>query len=414
VVVGLKAGASRLRGHVCLERLSMSQVLAANDWINRQESPRSGVLECVLLGRDEESVFLSLLFEQSIGGPAWNDDLLEDARKYQHAWQERTEVSERSHGAPSHLPGDPRDLAPVNAWLLKGKRASYPTESELGRDARAGDAGVFDSLWTVAKQTEVGDLALVYFLKPDSAVHFVARTASRAFFDRETIPDEGVSSAQWWAYLTPFIQIEPVPLATLRDLAHGHLLLHGGSGLYLRPDLIEGPAVKAKRPEDEEALAHIWRVPVGRADLPRPEDLTMDQWRTLASGAMKLEANVSQYVVEPLLRSSLEGTHLTWRPEYPVAKKSADYVVLDGDRPLCVVEVKLAVRESPDGVWEHSKDFAQMRGYAGSLQCRGILIDANRVVLVAEGSEKPFRIIDRRQATDQDLDAIRQHLTGVR
>jgi len=59
---------------------------------------------------------------------------------------------------------------------------------------------------------------------------------------------------------------------------------------------------------------------VGRADLPAPDNVTIHEWPHLASGAMPLEANVSQYVVEPLIRFALDGSNHTWLGEYPVGR----------------------------------------------------------------------------------------------
>jgi hypothetical protein len=77
-----------------------------------------------------------------------------------------------------------------------------------------------------------------------------------------------------------------------------------------------------------------------------------------------------------------------------------------------VVEVKLALRESPDGVWEHSPDFLQVRGYADSLNTGSILIDANRVCLIDCQAPSPWRIIPRRHATPADLADIARHVRG--
>jgi hypothetical protein len=76
------------------------------------------------------------------------------------------------------------------------------------------------------------------------------------------------------------------------------------------------------------------------------------------------------------------------------------------------VEVKLALREAPDGIWENSPDFRQVRGYADSLHTSSILIDANRICLIDYQAPYPRRIIDRRHATPTDLADIVTHIRG--
>jgi hypothetical protein len=82
---------------------------------------------------------------------------------------------------------------------------------------------------------------------------------------------------------------------------------------------------------------------------------------------MTLEKHVEQYVVEPMFRPTLASEQsLGSQRSYRIGAKVSDYVVSGLAGPRCVVEVKLALREAPDGVWAHPADFAQVRGYGGT------------------------------------------------
>ena len=68
-------------------------------------------------------------------------------------------------------------IPPVNAWLLIGDEASYPTATDL-REGRT--YWNFDSIWTGPRQAQPGDLLFFYFIAPRKAIHFVARAAAHA------------------------------------------------------------------------------------------------------------------------------------------------------------------------------------------------------------------------------------------
>lgn len=410
----VKDGGSRIRGTAYLDTAPPEEVGA---WVARQPQPESGLLELTAASGGESQRLLRILFERAIGWPDMDKDpLYDEVRIYADAWRERLDVEEvRGSFAPFTLPGDPLDSEPTNAWLLFGDSASYPNRREVEADAERGKAGVFEYLWTAAKQTEVGDLVFCYFISPHKAAHFVARTASRAFFDREigVNADKQVADAQWWSFLTTPIEIEPIPVAVLRDCADGFLPLRGRSGVYLRPEVVAALPVVARNPEDAAELMRVLRTPVGNADLPDPANMSPHEWKAIASGAMKLEKHVEQYIVEPMLRLALESEpSLTHQRSYRIGAKIADYIVSGPEGPRCVVEVKLALREHPDGIWEHSPDFLQVRGYADSLNTGSILIDANRICLIDHQAPAPWRIIDRRHATPTDLADIVTHMRG--
>lgn len=86
-------------------------------------------------------------------------------------------------------------------------------------------------------------------------------------------------------------------------------------------------------------------MPVGLAELPDPADITHDVWRDLAAGALPIEAHVSTHIVEPLLGDLLARTGLTWKREYRVGQRWADFVIVDGDAPVRMIEVKKVIKE---------------------------------------------------------------------
>jgi len=307
---------------------------------------------------------------------------------------------------------DPRDRAPASAWLLKGDEASYPTLEELEINREEAANGVLTWDWTTASQTQIGDLVLFYFMTPRKAVHFVARAASNAFFSRDVAvnAEHAVNQAQWWAHFTTPIEIQPIPLDILRQAVGGYLPLRGRSGLYLRPDTIRALQIHPMDPAKQAELDRVVTVPVGLAELPEPADITHAVWRNLAAGALPLEAHVSSHLVEPMLRDALAGTRLTWKREYPVGQRWADFVIFDGETPVHVIEVKKVIKEGPQGAWHESPDFTQLRWYADCLGTPGTLIDSHRVLLVKRDGRHPSHEIARRSSTAADLETIREHL----
>ncbi len=64
-------------------------------------------------------------------------------------------------------------IPPVNAWLLMGDEASYPTPQDLRTQRRTWR----DSIWTGPRRARPGDLLFFYLMAPRSAIHFAARAA---------------------------------------------------------------------------------------------------------------------------------------------------------------------------------------------------------------------------------------------
>lgn len=413
VIANVDALKSRLRIRVYLPT---DEEKLVNDWVYRQPAPASGIIQTGYL--DDERWRPRLVFERPAEPRDWSTDpIQDDIERFATAWRNDIDVDYPNNSRPTYtITDDPRDVAPANAWLLKGTEASYPSPDELRGDREAADVGIFTLEWTTAAQTQVGDLALFYFLSPRKAVHFVARAASNAFFSRD-IPvnaDQPVADTQWWGHFTTLIEIEPIPVDVLRRAAGGHLPLRGRSGLYLRPDTIEALSIRAKNPADQAALDRVLAVPVGLADLPHPDDITFATWRDLAAGALPLEAHVCTHLVEPLLRDVLTGTGLTWRREFPVGRRWADYVILDSDTPVHVIEAKKVIAHPSGRDWSESAELAQLRWYADQLGTGGSLIDSHRLLLLPRNSATPSREILRRSADTADRDTLRQHILAGR
>ena len=300
--------------------------------------------------------------------------------------------------------GDPRDEDPASAWLVIADQAAYPDVTERTWHRLDGDVGVFDNYWTAAKQTQVGDLVLVYFMAPDKAVHFVARAASDAFFDRDIGVNalRRVADEQRWIYLTPLIEIEPIQFKTLQAACSDHLILKGRSGKYLRPEVIEALTFTPADPNDQAELDRIVSIPIGRADLPDPADMDLDQWRAIAAGALPLEAHVESHIVEPLL--SLMGfTSVDWERQHRLALGVVDYIVKRDGRPIAAIEVKLAIPRPPSGDWSTTAEFQQLRRYVDGMEVPGLLVDAHRILVVEPHATAATYELQRAGATNEDI-----------
>lgn len=411
VFANIDHGKARLRIRVYLPTDDKQLV---SDWVYRQPTPTSGIIQTGYL--EDEEWRPRLVFERPAEVHDWSTDPIhDDIERFATAWGNDTDVDYQNGSRPAYtIADDPCDIAPANAWLLKGTEAAYPSAEEL-RGGEAADVGIFTWEWTTAAQTQVGDLALFYFLNPRKAVHFVARAASNAFFSRD-IPvnaDRPVADTQWWAHFTTPIEIEPIPVDVLRKAAGGHLPLRGRSGLYLRPDTFKALPIRAKNPADQAALDRVLTAPVGLADLPHPDDITFETWRELAAGALPLEAHVCSHLVEPLLRDVLADTGLTWKREFSVKQRWADYVILDGNTPVHVIEVKKVIARPRGRDWNDSAELAQLRWYADQLGTGGTLIDSHRLLFLPRGASEPSREVLRRIASDADREHIREHVVAT-
>lgn len=256
-------------------------------------------------------------------------------------------------------------LAPTNAWLLIGDEASMPTDEELRRSRTTWRA---ECLWTGPKQVQPGDLLFFYFMAPTKAIRFIARAATYPIFD----PHEGVNSVkpvdpnQWWLTHTPLVPVAPVPFAFLQRLHGGYLNLRGKPSHYLPPEVVTELLQEARPVEPASPLDRaVPQVPVGDPLLPDPSEVPRRAWAAMADGPLKLERQVEQYVVEPLLRLALPADKdVSWQKAYRLKGGVPDYVVLRCGTPCGVVEVKLGVREPFDGDWSTSPDFRQVIRYA--------------------------------------------------
>lgn len=329
VVATHQAGETSLRIRAHLGHADPDEV---ESWAGRQPPPTSGLLQIV---EDDGEVEPRLVFERPVNGNDWSTDcLIDEVREYAEAWASDGVADHGRYRTTFAVRQDPRDLVPASAWLLLGDEAAFPAADELAEAQDRAQVGIFDYLWTAAKQTVAGDLVLIYFLGGRKAAHFVARAASNAFFadDISVTADTDVAEQQWWVYLTPPVAISPITFKRLQAASHGHLILRGRSGKFLDPHVVAALPVQAAAPEDQDEVSRIWMTPTGIADLPQPADITMSVWRALAAGALPLEAHVSSHIVGPLLNHVLAGTSLTPRAEFRTQRGSVDFVVLDDDR----------------------------------------------------------------------------------
>lgn len=306
-------------------------------------------------------------------------------------------------------------IPPVNAWLLMADRASEPSPKDIrDRSIMIDPAGI----WTGRPHARVGDLLFFYFMSPDKAVRYVARAASDPFFDSEIDVNTlgTVSSSQWWIEHTPLVPVPEVSFQELVAMHNGHLILRGQSGKYLSPNVVReslGLMLERARPRARSEISSVVKVPLGDPNLPAdPASITRKQWSAIADGALKLEAQVEDSIVAPLLRFALgSDVTLSVQPQFPSKRGRADWGVIRDGLPTGVIETKLGVGE-PGGAdnWMDSPAFAQLRRYMDIHDVPGVLIDTRRIMLVNPKGERPKQIIDRRTMTDADLAAIGTHL----
>lgn len=297
---------------------------------------------------------------------------------------------------------------PTNAWLLLGDQASYPDAHEL-RDMRRAAPG--DYVWTAPKRAQPGDLLFFYFIAPHKAIHFAARAASHAFFDRTIGVNarKPVDPNQWWVEHTPLVELHPVPYAELQELMGGHLILRGRPQQYLPPKVAKQLIGRAPGRKIDPL---ILQTPVGSPDLPNPARVQLPGWRGLADGPLKLETQVEEYVVKPLLRLCLPQSARFQQGYRLTSGGRPDFVILNSDKPRAVIEVKVGVRQPQNDDWGKSPDFQQVSRYAREIDVPAALIDTNQIFLIHRRGKAPFATIQRSRATASDLKRIGRHLTG--
>jgi len=120
---------------------------------------------------------------------------------------------------------------------------------------------------------------------------------------------------------------------------------------------------------------------------------------------------VSTYLVEPLLRAVLRDISLAVKKEYPVVRGWADFVTLDGETVIHVIEVKKVIRGLQTGV-ETSGDLKQLLRYMHRLNVPGTLIDSHRLFLVMQGIEISYPHIERIDSNDADIRSLRAYIVG--
>lgn len=411
-------GESRVRMFVMLllpARLDGLSDDSIREWVARQPQPATGVLQLEEQDEDEHGVTLvpTLVFERSA------DDLdlsgiASDVNAFADAWDSGDVATPPTVTDVNY--GDPTAESPRAAWVFIASENSYLSAEELRGGQDRGAVGIFDMQWTAPKNSDVGDLALVYFVAPRKAACFVARTASRPFLQTgvEPAPDDEFDRNQWWCSLTPLIEIEPIPYAELKAAADGHLLLRGKGGKYLSPRAIARLTFNAVRPDEQELVDRITQVPEGPVELPKLADIDLDTWSSIPAGMLAVEAQVEDYVVDPLMAFVNEhrgDARIVLPPLLPkrqhrLARRIVDYAVMCDGVPLAAVEVKLSLRRPVGGDWMTSPDFRQVRAYMDEMDVPGLLVDSRSIWLVPRGAEAPSYAFERASATDADIVAI--------
>jgi len=389
------------------------------DWVDQQPVPALGVISLISDESDDGSVEFRPLLTFEVGLDSIVSEFIDqNVLPFADAWERRVvaQVSPIEAGAYRL---DPVRIEPQNAWLLMGDEASYPTAEALAEMWSKGKGGIFGTDWTAPKNGDLGDLVLCYFIAPKRAACFVGRLASRPFWetDIEVNAIKTVGRHQWWVYLTPLVEIEPIPFSTLQAAQDGQLLLKGRSGHYLHPEAVGRLTFKAKNPDQQAELDRVAQKPVGDTALPEISTITFEQWVQINPALLPLEAKVSEYIVQPLQKLlNLPSPQLralpdlVLRPQHRVSKGVVDFVVSAAEVLLAAVEVKLAVERPGSGIWSESPDFQQLRRYMDVLNLPGILIDAHSILLVKVGADSPHAEIIRAKATPEDLGLIREIL----
>ncbi len=296
-----------------------------------------------------------------------------------------------------------------NAWLLLGDEKSFDSDEVVAKAWEEGQS----YRWTCSPWVEAGDLVFIYFVAPSKSIQFVSRALSGAYWANDIAVNAltGVNQHQWWCDLQPPTRIAPISFAELKA-AGGPQNLRGRSGKPITPKaaarLLRGarPAsdvYSKKRPSILDTK--VW----GRVGLPNPSRSTLAQWRTIPTGAFRLEGDVEQNVIGPLLR--LAGLHVKagYRLKQQVRMMSggiADYVIYQEDRPALLIEAKQRIRGAAPS-WA-GPDLDQVREYSQELKVPFLLVDCGVVVGFEATTKKPAFEFQRITATLSDLGNVRR------
>ena len=309
---------------------------------------------------------------------------------------------------------------PRSAWLLVGDSASFYTDDKLRRAQRRYLSGRPDR-WTCSPRIEIGDVLFLYFMAPRKSINFVCRAISRPYFDRnEEVSaewDRDVSEYQWWVDHTPPVSVEPISFKTINEFMGGSLNLRGRSGKFIDHAAANRILASAKvlfTPLAETAKASLGRV-VGGTGMPNPRTMSLRQLRAIPSANLRLEREVEQYVVEPLLRfCGIPKGALTATRQMRTQEGIPDYVIANSERTLAVVEVKQRIAAPRLFKWTAVANYQQLCRYAGHFGCKGMLVDCDQVILFSRPRMQFFRRYERRFLTIAQVKEIRGFLLAGR
>ena len=299
---------------------------------------------------------------------------------------------------------------PRSAWLLLGDEASYPP---IGLYE---DAGEDFCCWTVCPHVEIGDTLFFYFVAPRKAVHFIGRAISRPYVDPtiEVTSYREVNRHQWWVDYAAVVEIEPISLGAINDACQERLVLRGRSGKYIRSEcanqLLAGTRVI--HASDARCQNMALRRIVGRSELPPLIDVNLTSIRDLPSSLLRLESDVEEYIVEPLIRLLQLPRKYRLQRRLNVGRKIADYVVFSGDSPHCVIETKLRTALDRCRNWAASADIRQANGYANNFHVPFIVLDCEEIFCFDRGTLEPRLHFERRQLEPMQMAALREFVVG--
>ncbi len=114
---------------------------------------------------------------------------------------------------------------PANAWLVYADAQAMPAPGQPVE-------------WSVARQTQAGDLVFGYVVQ-QRAVRFVARAATAAWHEGDDFPSRGqLRATSWWVRLTAPVPVSPIAFPTVQHALGGHVSMRGRSGRYVSPGAV--------------------------------------------------------------------------------------------------------------------------------------------------------------------------------
>ncbi|MFO0628982.1 MAG: hypothetical protein U0325_25635 [Polyangiales bacterium] len=300
--------------------------------------------------------------------------------------------------------------APRNAWIIIGNNDSWIDRQ--GLDGINADPDYWH--WNGSPHTEKDDLLFFYYTAPRGAVCFVARADRDPYYQANASTSADISPGQWWFGLKSMMEIEPITFKELCAICGETLILKGQSGKKLTAAMANAllSRINIKHPPDSDIRTDIMQPVVNHA-LPQPGAMSLDDLRDLASGHLNLEKDVEEYIVDPLLRlAGLNEAPYRIERQVRVGRGLADRVVYDGDKAVCVIEVKRRLHLDQNSDWATCIDLEQVAGYATRLSSDFMLVDVDRIACFKAGNKDPSVEFDRRFLDEDAIEDIALYASG--